>query len=161
MHNLILGTAAIGALVGCEGAMFTKEPAVRLADAVRAAEEHEGGSAVDADLDDDDLPLFYEVTVVRDGAATVVWVDADTGAVADSWADDVDAEDVGLLEKSKLTLLDAIQAAEDYKGGYATSADLDRIGAGAGYDVEVVRQLRSIDLQVDAVTGAVSKPLED
>lgn len=162
MQHLILNTAGILAVTGCEGAVFAKQPAVSLADAVITAQEHTGGTAIDADLDDDERPAFYEVTVILEGAApTVVWIDAEAGSVASTWTDDSDAEDVGLLAKADLTLLDAIDAAEDFKGGYATSADLDDAGPAPHFDVEVVKELRTIDLQVDAATGAVTKERED
>ncbi|MNC93871.1 hypothetical protein D3C83_105950 [compost metagenome] len=66
-----------------------------------------------------------------------------------------------LLDQSKLTLLDAIHAAEGHKGGYATSADLDGNGPIACFEVEVIRQLRSLDVRVDAVTGAVTQLHDD
>ncbi|MEY6433506.1 PepSY domain-containing protein [Thioalkalicoccus limnaeus] len=57
------------------------EAKISLIDAIRSAETHQGGQAIEAGLDDDSFRPAYEVTVVKDGRVFDVQVDAVNGAV--------------------------------------------------------------------------------
>lgn len=59
-----------------------------LAAAVAAAEQHVGGKAVEAGLDDDNGALFFKIAVARDNAIHHVRIDSTSGKVTSASVDD-------------------------------------------------------------------------
>lgn len=72
-----------------------------------------------------------------------------------------DMGDVRALEKAKITLIDAIKAAESNNGGRAYDASIDDDSFTPQFEVSVVRDGKTYDVQVDAVTGKVTNVRED
>lgn len=72
-----------------------------------------------------------------------------------------DAGDIRLLNEAKISLVDAIKAAEGDVGGKAIEASLDDDAWKPAYEVSVVKDNRVFDVQVDAVSGGVLGSRED
>lgn len=72
-----------------------------------------------------------------------------------------DASDVRLLSEAKISLVDAIKAAESSVGGRAIEAGLDDDAWKPAYEVSIVKDNRLFDVQVDAVDGKVLGSRED
>lgn len=85
----ILGSAALAAAISASGAALAdrediqllSQAKVSLVDAIEKAEAHQGGKAVEANLDDDSFKPAYEVSIVKDNRLFDVQVDAVSGDV--------------------------------------------------------------------------------
>ena len=93
--RILLGAAAVAGVVGAAAAaradqeeldLFLQAKVV-LTQAIATAEQHLGGRAIGAKLDDDSFKPAYEVTVVKDDRVFDVQVDAVTNAVLGSRED--------------------------------------------------------------------------
>ncbi len=92
--SLVCATMIVGAVgvvtaarADQEDLRLFSEAKVALAQAIATAEQHLGGRAVGAKLDDDSFKPAYEVTVVKDNRVFDVYVDAVTNAVLGSRED--------------------------------------------------------------------------
>jgi uncharacterized membrane protein YkoI len=99
---LAAGMATAGGLVHAQQSARAQDDAVRdlaranisLVQAVVSAESQTGGKATRAELDDEDGSVAFEVEVVTpDGKILDVRVDAGSGTVLSSKADDQDRDD--------------------------------------------------------------------
>lgn len=72
-----------------------------------------------------------------------------------------DRDDVRAIKESKITLVQAIQAAESHQGGQAYEANIDDDSFSPQYEVSVVRDDRTYDVRINAVTGEVLGSRED
>lgn len=72
-----------------------------------------------------------------------------------------DASDVRLLKETKISLTDAIKAAEKDRGGQAIDASLDDDSFRPAYEVSVVSGDKIWDVQVDGISGSVTGARED
>ncbi len=72
-----------------------------------------------------------------------------------------DRSDIRLLAETKISLVQAIQAAEKHQSGKAIDASLDDDSFKPAYEVSVVKDDRIFDVQVDGVTGEVLGARED
>ena len=95
-YRTLLGAAVAAGLTGAIAAAaradqdelrLAAEAKVVLTQAIATAEQHLGGRAIGAKLDDDSFKPAYEVTVVKDGRVYDVQVDAVTNAVLGSRED--------------------------------------------------------------------------
>lgn len=73
----------------------------------------------------------------------------------------VDRGDIRQLNETKITLTQAIAAAEKDRGGRAIDAGLDDDSFRPAYEVTVVAGDRIWDVQVDGVSGEVTGSRED
>ncbi|MEV0116350.1 PepSY domain-containing protein [Streptomyces sp. NPDC050844] len=140
----------------------TKAAKVTAADAIKAALAKQSGTAVSAELDDEDGgSLFWDVDVLgKDGSWHSVQVDPGTGKVLGSHTErdeDGDAERVAAaLKDASTTAEDAAKAAA--AKGTVTSVDLDDDGTATAWDAETVASggVESdwhVDLRSAAVTA--------
>lgn len=85
---VLLLTAPLTALANDEEeiAMLDKST-ISLTEAITLAEEHVGGRAFAAEVDDDSFSPRFEVTVTKDGKVFDVQVDGEKGEVLDSRED--------------------------------------------------------------------------
>jgi uncharacterized membrane protein YkoI len=92
----LLGAAAVAGVTGLTAAAaradqdelrLAAEAKVMLTQAIATAEQHLGGRAIGAKLDDDSFKPAYEVTVIKDNRVFDVYVDAVTNAVTGSRED--------------------------------------------------------------------------
>ena len=90
------------------------------------------------------------------GAAAVAGV---TGAAAT--AARADQDELRLFSEAKVVLTQAIATAEQHLGGQAIGAKLDDDSFKPAYEVTVIKDNRVFDVQVDAVTNAVTGSRED
>jgi uncharacterized membrane protein YkoI len=65
------------------------------------------------------------------------------------------------IADAKVSLTQAINTAEQHVSGKATRAELEHGKKGAVYDIEVISGAKSMDVQVDAQSGAVIASTED
>lgn len=72
-----------------------------------------------------------------------------------------DASDIRLMNETKISLTQAIAAAEKSQGGKAIDASLDDDSFRPAYEVSVVTNNRVFDVQVDGVSGEVLGSRED
>jgi uncharacterized membrane protein YkoI len=83
----VTGAAATAARADQEDLRLFSEAKVVLTQAIATAEQHLGGQAIGAKLDDDSFKPAYEVTIVKDNRVFSVYVDAVTNAVLSSRED--------------------------------------------------------------------------
>jgi uncharacterized membrane protein YkoI len=83
----VTGAAATAARADQEQLDLFLQAKVMLTQAIATAEQHLGGRAIGAKLDDDSFKPAYEVTVVKDNRVFDVQVDAVTNAVLGSRED--------------------------------------------------------------------------
>ncbi len=83
----VTGAAATAARADQEDLRLFSEAKVVLTQAIATAEQHLGGQAIGAKLDDDSFRPAYDVTVVKDNRVFDVQVDAVTNAVLGSRED--------------------------------------------------------------------------
>ncbi|MER5491205.1 PepSY domain-containing protein [Streptomyces sp. NPDC002490] len=140
---------------------------VSAADAIAKALAERSGTAVSADLDDEDGKVAWDIEVI-DGKRDVytVIVDPGTGKVLgvhrdaddDDDFDDVKAE----LAAAKGASVDAVGAAKAAAAkGAVTSLDLDTDRSGATWDVETVNGAQERDWNVSLDTAKVTPDRDD
>ena len=83
----VTGAAATAARADQEELDLFLQAKVMLTQAIATAEQHLGGRAIGAKLDDDSFKPAYEVTVIKDNRVYDVQVDAVTNAVLGSRED--------------------------------------------------------------------------
>ncbi len=70
--------------------------------------------------------------------------------------------DARAMPTTQFSLAQAVNAAEQQTGGKASKAEVERNAKGEWvYDVEVVTPTQVLDVQVDAISGAVLSATED
>lgn len=72
-----------------------------------------------------------------------------------------DAEEVRALSKAKITLTQAIAAAEQHQGGQAYEASIDDESFKPEYEVNIARDGTVYEVRVDGVSGEVIGARED
>ena len=65
------------------------------------------------------------------------------------------------ITKAKVTMVQAITAAEQHANGKAARAEYEQTKGGWAYDVEVVSGSKVFDVKVDAEKGTVISSVED
>lgn len=136
---------------------------VTLAQAVQAALAVVPGKALDAQLDDDKGQVRYEVEIITpQGHSVEVWVNATTG-VAVQHEDDGPAKrkERERLEASKITLLQAIAAAQKHTPGTVVDAELSNDWGQTAFAVDVLTAKgRLMEVKLSPEDGRVlrSKP---
>ncbi|MGH8489239.1 MAG: PepSY domain-containing protein [Gammaproteobacteria bacterium] len=76
-------------------------------------------------------------------------------------AANADRDDIRALTDAKITLIQAIQAAESAEGGQAFDASIDDDSFRPEYEVNIVRDGRVYEMRIDAVAGEVIGTRED
>ncbi|MEV8016490.1 PepSY domain-containing protein [Streptomyces sp. NPDC086554] len=144
----------------------TEASKVTAADAIKAALAKQSGTAVSAELDDEDGgSLYWDVDVLgKDGSWHSVQVDPGTGKVLGSHTErdeDGDADRVAaVLKGATTTAEDAAKAAA--AKGTVTSVDLDDDGTAGAWDAETVTgNGAETDWQVDLQSGKVTADRSD
>jgi uncharacterized membrane protein YkoI len=72
-----------------------------------------------------------------------------------------DAEEVRALSEAKISLVQAITAAEQYQGGQAYEAGLEDDSFKPEYEIGVVKDGKVYEVRVDGVSGEVIGARED
>jgi uncharacterized membrane protein YkoI len=70
-------------------------------------------------------------------------------------------DDALAISQAKVTLAEAITAAEQHVGGKAAKAELEKQNGKWTFDVEVVKDRKVMDVAVDSTTGKVLSANED
>ncbi|MFE0175943.1 PepSY domain-containing protein [Streptomyces sp. NPDC059002] len=129
-----------------ENTTEAKAAKVTAADAIKAALADTSGTAVSAELDDEDGGLVWGVDILKGTTWHNVEVDPGTGKVLGSWVDKDDdgddaAEDAADAARVNSALKGASTSAEDAARagaakGTVTSVDLDDDGTAGAWEVE-------------------------
>ncbi len=130
-----------------ENTQRQSQATVTLDQAIKTAETDQKGTATSADLDEDNGKLVYEVKLVE----TEVYVDANTGEILRTKANDDSEEDAQYLSLAKITVEQAKQAAETARNGTAIGFALDNEDGSLVYEIKFV----DAEVYVDAGTGKV------
>lgn len=135
-----------------------------LADAIRTAETAGQGMVTGAEFEIKDGKPVFDVTTQNGAAETDHLIDPATGAIlastpdvegADGDSGTDEASEVTALQGAKVSLLQAITAAEG-QGGKALSAEYGQEDGMLAIEVEMADASgKTVDLKVDAMTGKV------
>ncbi len=69
--------------------------------------------------------------------------------------------DARVIDQAKVSMTQAVAAAEQHASGKAVKAEYEKTEAGWAWDVEVVNGAKVMDVRVDAASGAVLSAKED
>lgn len=139
---------------------------VSLIQAIEAAERHAGGGrAVDASFEPQGSTGAYLIRVFRGHAVWEGLVDARTGEVIgqgkttpENELDPDDKAQVGVLDRVKTLLPDAIRAAEQQGNGKAINGSLEQRNGKLLYEIEIVTDSTVRAVTADALTGRMEPP---
>jgi uncharacterized membrane protein YkoI len=83
------------------------------------------------------------------------------GCVVSAGSALADKDEAQAMSKAKISLVEAIQSAEQSQGGVALEAGIDDDSFKPEYEVTILREDRQYDVREDAVSGAIIDSLED
>lgn len=134
---------------------------ISLADAIAAAQKSAGGQAMDVSFQTTDGTPSYDATVFAGGAAHDLTVNAATaavtpgpeGATPEAKLDAEDKAELAALRGARLSLTQAVAAAER-DGGRALDAGLEQRNGRVEYQIRTVRNGTLETVIVDPVSGA-------
>ncbi|MEU7578257.1 PepSY domain-containing protein [Streptomyces sp. NPDC041068] len=151
-----------------ENTVEAKAAKVTAADAIKAALADTSGTAVSAELDEEDGGLVWGVDILKGNTWHNVEVDPGTGKVLGSWVDkDDDGDDAADAARVNAALKGASTSAEDAARaaaakGEVTSVDLDDDGTATAWDAETTGSKGAeSDWHVDLKTGKVTADRTD
>ncbi|MEU4795848.1 PepSY domain-containing protein [Streptomyces sp. NPDC023327] len=151
-----------------ENTAEAKAAKVTAADAIRAALAKTPGTAVSAELDEEDGALVWGVDILKGDTWHDVEVDPGTGKVLGSWIDrDDDGDDAADAARVNAALKGASTSAEDAARagaakGKVTSVDLDDDGKAGAWGVETTgAKGAESQWHVDLKTGKVTADRHD
>ncbi|MFK4068786.1 PepSY domain-containing protein [Streptomyces sp. NPDC029674] len=151
-----------------ENTAEAKAAKVTAADAIKAALADTKGTAVSAELDDEDGGLVWDVDILNGKTWHSVEVDPGTGKVLGSWTEkDDDGDDAAdaarvnsALKGATISAADAAKAGADK--GTVTSVDLDDDGTATAWNVETTgAKGAESEYNVDLKTGKVTADHSD
>lgn len=151
-----------------ENTAEAKAAKVTAADAIKAALADTSGTAVSAELDDEDGGLVWDVDILKGKTWHSVEVDPGTGKVLGSWTEkDDDSDDAAdaarinsALKGASVSAADAAKAGADK--GTVTSVDLDDDGTATAWNVETTgKKGAESEYDVDLKTGKVTADRTD
>lgn len=137
--------------------------------AIQTAENAAHGRAVSFGLEKTAAVNAYEVTVAANGRLQTVQVNPQTGAVIgmvparpDSLAQDgLPANEIGRAVQAPVTLMQAVQNAENQLHGPALEAGYTVRQGQFGIDVDIVRNGRAETVSVDPTSGQVATAMNN
>ncbi|MFH8290869.1 PepSY domain-containing protein [Streptomyces sp. NPDC018059] len=151
-----------------ENTAEAKAAKVTAADAIRAALAKTPGTAVSAELDEEDGGLVWGVDILKGNTWHEVEVDPGTGKVLGTWVDkDDDGDDATDAARVNSALKGASTSAEDAARtasakGTVTSVDLDDDGTAGAWGVETTgAKGAESEWHVDLKTGKVTADRAD
>ncbi|MEU5688831.1 peptidase propeptide and YpeB domain protein [Streptomyces venezuelae] len=151
-----------------ENTAEAKAAKVTAADAIEAALADTSGTAVSAELDDEDGGLVWDVDILKGKTWHNVEVDPGTGKVLGSWVDkDDDGDDAAdaarvnsALKGASVGAADAAKAGADK--GTVTSVDLDDDSTATAWNVETTgKRGAESEYNVDLKSGKVTADRAD
>lgn len=125
-------------------------PKISILEAIKTATDAVQGRVVEAELEDKDDSLFYEIEIVsNDGMVVEVQVDATSGQIMRQ----AKAEEVAYI-----SVEEAIKRATEYLRWNVLEIELEEKDGEAVYEIKLVNILGDIlELEIDALTGKVSE----
>ncbi|MGW0531488.1 PepSY domain-containing protein [Streptomyces sp. NPDC003032] len=151
-----------------ENTAEAKAAKVTAADAIKAALAKTSGTAVSAELDEEDGGVVWDVDILKGSTWHNVEVDAGTGKVLGTWVDkDDEGDDDADAARVNSALKGAATSAEDAARaaagkGTVTSVDLDDDGTAGAWGVETTgAKGAESEWNVDLKTGKVSADRHD
>ena len=141
-----------GVIVG--GNIISRDEAIRIALSITG-----GGTVISVELDEDDNEAKYEIDIRRDGKKYDVEIDGYTGIVLDFEVDDdSDSPDAGgvIMGGNIISRDEAIRIALSITGGGTViSVELDEDDNEAKYEIDIRRDGKKYDVEIDGYTGKV------
>ncbi|EIM24456.1 PepSY domain-containing protein [Microvirga lotononidis] len=136
---------------------------VSLSQAVEAAEKQGQGRATEAEFEVKDGGGQYEIKVLSNTGdkLTKFKLDANSGQVVETENQPFERYFTRLkpadFQSAKVSLKDAIAAAEQRVGGKATDAEVEREGNAVQYEIDVATADKTQEIKVDANGQVVAK----
>lgn len=156
MRSFVIAAAAGMALAGPTGAQPV--PPIGAGKAVAVAEKALSARATEAELEQRDGRLVYEIELVRGGSLYGATVDAQTGKLIVSERQRLESLWASWFDKARLRaparpLAAMLAALEAETGGRVDEVSLDAQGGRAVYEVELTTASGTADVAVDPATG--------
>lgn len=138
-------------------------PKISFTQAISIAEAESGGLAYEAELENIDGVLFYEIDTITPTSETEMEIDALTGQIIDSDLNALDEEDSNLHRKLRATagLADVVSIAEGSHNGNLLSVSLDYEDGNNSADIEFGYPTRIEEFEVNIRSRTVSKDTEE
>ncbi|WP_373745871.1 PepSY domain-containing protein [Neisseria dentiae] len=154
----VIAATSLGAYAATGGGKSTKaaafeQAAVSAGQAVQAASQKVQGRATAVDFKHKNGQSHYQVEIVSGNQKHEVRVDANSGQVLDSKAEQNRKQET--IPNAAISIEQAIAAAQSKNGGKAKDAELDNENGQAVYKVETVSGTQKHDVVVNAGNGQV------
>lgn len=98
------------------------------------------------------MSRYTKIAFATVGLATVL---------ATAYATKTAENDATAISRAKISMTQAVTAAEQHANGKASRAEYEQTKTGWAYDVEVVSGVKVFDVRVDADKGTVISSVED
>lgn len=156
---VVLATATAAA-VAATGTLSAKDSAlqqsrVSAAQAVDIAVQKAGGVAESVDFKHKNGNSYFEVDVISGTQKHELKIDAASGQVLESKAENDNDSDSAQLPQAAVSLNQAIGAAVQKTGGVAKEAEWENENGQTYYKVETVANGQEYDVKIDAQNGSV------
>lgn len=126
--------------------------------AIQIAESHSKGKAIEVELQQGAASAIYDVETITGGYEHRVQIDALTGQVLSSYSE----RELNIPPLAKISLLQAIQIAQNTVKGKVVSVSFDQEYINPEYEVKVLAENgHPYELKIHANTGAVLKSKVD
>ncbi len=142
---------------------------LRLADAIVLTERHTNGRAVEAETENEDGKVFYEIKTISGGHVHETEMDMQNGNILKSESegllsrikDVIDRDEYKSALGAKVSLATAVKNAEQAFGGVAMEADFEAEEDANFYEIKLVGKNGIMLVAVNAVDGTSSVFEED
>lgn len=132
--------------------------------AMNIATQQVQGTVLEAELDREDGKLIYEVEVATQNGVTEFEIDANTGEILNTENEKLrghDKKELAALNKAKLSMMQAIEAAKTMQPGKIVAVEIDRDDNQTLYEFEIVKDNGMYELEMDANSGELVKLEKD
>ena len=126
-------------------------PKISMVEALKIATEVVPGRVVEAELEDEEDVIFYEIEIISsDGIIVEVQVDAQSGQIIRQAREG---------EVAYISVEEAIKSATDFLRWHAVEVELEEEDGEAVYEIKLVNNLGDEqEVEVDALSGKVLEP---
>ncbi len=156
---VVLATTT-AAVLAAGGTLSAKDSALQQSSfnavqAVDIAVQKVGGTAESVDFKHKNGSSYFEVDVIAGNQKHEVKIDAASGQVLDSKAENDSDGDSAQLQQAGVSLRQAVSAAVAKTGGVAKEAEWENENGQSYYKVETIANGQEYDVKIDAQNGSV------
>ena len=138
---------------------------ISLTQAITTAEQHAGGGKViDVSFEEKGGTPAYRAKIYHNNSVWEGLIDANTGnivgqptSISENRLDQEDKAELRALQTAKVTLAEAVKAAEQQGNGKAIDAGLEEHNGTVVYDIEIVQNGTVHRVMVDTKTGQITR----